>query len=140
MKRKGNRDTAKVDTAVVEAIPPTPEVPTAAPVQTKPEYIPQPCVYALFINDKVVYQDGQPPEIQGKWYVVYINTATVDTCYGPYPLFDNTGQPLVGFVVLDLLKDIARQMWNGDLGNYQQSAFQLMSAGMKIMSCMVYVS
>ena len=125
MARKTSKDTAPVVTE--ERPAPQPE-----------QYIPKPCIYGLLVNDSVKYQQGQPAEIVGKWHVTFVDTRSADTAFGPYLMHDSQGQPLVGYVPVDMLKDVARKMWADDLGNYERSPFPLMSSGIKIMSCLVY--
>ncbi len=129
MAHKKNKDTAEVvTTPVATEERPAPE----------PEYIIRECIYGLLINDKVVSPKGQPSEIEGRWHVLFVDTRQEDTSYGPYPMFDELGQPLVGFVPVDMLKQVARKMFSGDLGNYDKAPFPLLSSGCKIMSCMIH--
>ncbi len=130
MARKTNKETAKVATVEAVVIEERP-----AP---KPEYIPKECIYALLVNDRVEYKDGQPAEIVGNWYTVYVDTRQESTCFGPYKLFDAQGQPLVGFVPVEMLKPVVRKMWADNLGSYSITPFPLMSTGIKIMSCLVF--
>lgn len=114
-------------------------VPTPSTPVTNTAYPVSPVMYCLFINDGSQPVPGKKDQIIGTWYCQFLDTRTPHTCHGPYIMYNKQGLPFVGFVDIEVLKALARDMVS-HLTDFQEVPLVITNRGCVFMSTLVYIA